>query len=461
LRVSEVAVVEILADYNTRVVLAGTVLLGVTAGVVGVFMCLRRRALVGDVASHAALPGVAIAFLLQERWWPGAGRWLPGLLIGAGCSSALALLMLPVLQRVRRVKSDAALGVLLSLFFGAGVALLTVIQAEPSGQSAGLNDFVFGKASALLASDVALLAVASMVVLLTIVALLKEFGLLCFDSSYAGVLGLPVFFLDALLTVLVIITVVLGMQSVGLLLVVALLVIPPTAARFWTSRLSPMLMVAGCLGGLSAAVGVWASALVPKLAAGGIIVLGSSGLLAISALLGFERGWWWHWRADRQLQQRVGAQDLLRACYEVLEAQALPGAAPALQQSISVQQLQASRNWSVDRLTKLLSEAAQSGTLRQNVDGTYRLTSRGVLGAMQAVRNHRLWELYLLREGGDVPAMADRQADAVEHIVAPEVVGELESILQQQQPQLFVPPCPHREASASESASDQETPPDL
>lgn len=280
----------LLSDYNTRVVLLGTLLLGATAGLVGTFLVLRKRALVGDVVGHATLPGIAIAFLTAESLAPGSGKNTATLLLGAAATGLLGAGAVAWLARVRRVGADAAQAVVLGLFFGLGAALFRAVQQVPAGDAAGLNGYLYGKAASLIASDVWLFAAAAAVVLLIVMLLHKELVVVCFDPEFAAATGLPVKALDLVLTGLAVAVTVLGLQSVGLVLVVATLTIPPAAARFWTDRAGVMSVLAAAIGGAAAVAGVILSALVPKLAAGATIVLAGSVLFLVSLLFGAKGG---------------------------------------------------------------------------------------------------------------------------------------------------------------------------
>jgi manganese/zinc/iron transport system permease protein len=280
----------LLFDYNTRIVLLGTLLLGATAGLVGTFLVLRRRALVGDVVGHVTLPGIAIAFLTTEALAPGEGKNTAVLLFGAAATGLLGAATIASLSRVRRVGADAAQAVVLGLFFGIGAALFRAVQQVPAGDAAGLNGYLYGKAASLLASDVWLFAVAAAIVLAIVLALHKEFVVVSFDPEFAATAGLPVKRLDLLLTALAVAVTVLGLQSVGLVLVVATLTIPPAAARFWTDRAGVMTALAAGIGATAAVAGVILSALVPKLAAGATIVLAGGVLFAISLVFGPKGG---------------------------------------------------------------------------------------------------------------------------------------------------------------------------
>ncbi len=451
-----------LQDYNTRVVLLGTVMFGACGGVVGSFMLLRKKALVGDVASHAALPGIALAYLILEILAPGTGKSPPWLLAGAGAGAAGGLLCAGLLQRIRLIKEDAALGIVLSVFFGFGVVLLTIVQRLPTG-SAGLNEFVFGKAAALTAGDVLSISIASGVILVVCVALFKEFSLLCFDESYAAALGWPVTRLDLLLTALVVTVTVIGMPSVGLLLVVAQLVIPPTAARFWTDRLGPMTVASGVIGAASAAAGVLVSAVVPRLAAGAVIVLAGTTAFAVSLIFGTRRGVLWHWLQQRDSHRHIGEIDLLRACFEIVEGAGGPGLRGGRQtptgaasvseadlatRPISREALLSTRTWSGSRLSRVLASAQRSGLVRLDSENQFHLTHEGARQAQRAARNHRLWELYLIHYADLAPSRVDRAADQIEHVLEPELIAQLESLLAQDSARVQVPVSPHEVRSA-------------
>lgn len=434
----------LLADYmayNTRTVLIGTSLLGICGGAVGTFMLLRKKALVGDVASHAALPGIGIAYLIVEAIMPGHGKSLPWLLLGASISATLGVITANLIQRTRLIKEDAALGIVLGLFFGLWTVLLTVIQAMKAGSAAGLSDFVFAKTAAMTQSDVVMISIASVIVWIVCFVLFKEFAVLCFDEEYAAALGWPVKRLDLLLTALVVGVTVIGMQSVGLLLVVALLVIPPTAARFWSNRLGPMAFIASAIGGLSAAFGVLLSANTRNLAAGPTIVLMGTVGFTISLLLGTKRGTVWQlWRLRTAIRQK-GQLDLLRACYERLESQLSLQQLKDLQATrdvpdltaypISREALIAARSWGPGRVSRLLRSAIAKGWLRQDSEGQYRLTHDGTREAARAVRNHRLWELYLIHFADVALSRVDRDADLIEHVLEPGIIEQLESLLKQ------------------------------
>ncbi|NUQ64760.1 MAG: metal ABC transporter permease [Pirellulales bacterium] len=436
-----------LRDYNTRVVLLGTTLLGVSAGVVGTFMLLRRRSLMGDVVAHASLPGVALAFIVLEAVSPGMGRSLTALLAGAVLAGFLGILATVAIRRYTRIKEDAALAIVLSVFFGLGIALFTVVQNLPTGNAAGLHHFIYGKAASMVADHVRFIAAASALVLTLCLLFFKEFTVLAFDEQYAAAQGWPVLRLDVLLLALVVGVTVIGLQSVGLLLVVAMLIIPAAAARFWTDRLGWMTMVSGLLGGLGAAAGVAASAIFPRLAAGAVIVLASSFFFLVSMLFGIRRGVLVQAFALRRSRRRVGRHDLLRAMYENVESSVETDGSPEgldlTAQPVAFDRLLATRSWSAARVRRLLAAAQREGLVTGNASSGYRLTARGAADARRVVRNHRLWEMYLITYADVATSHIDRDADEIEYVLDPDLVAELETALSRRRADLAMPASPH------------------
>src|SRR5687768_3561024 len=225
-----------LQDYGTRVTVIGVALLGLAGGVIGTFLLLRKRALLGDVLSHATYPGICLAFMLAFGV-TGVGKNLPWLLAGAAASGLIGLGCMLAIRRFSRIKEDAALGLVLGLFFGAGVVLNDFLISGEYGEASGVSAFLEGNPAALLSRDAWLIAAILVLCLLACGLLYKELRLLCFDSDYAAAQGWPTLLLDIALMTLVTLVVISGLQAVGLILVIAVLVIPPAAARFWTQRL--------------------------------------------------------------------------------------------------------------------------------------------------------------------------------------------------------------------------------
>lgn len=295
----------LLTDYTLRQVALGSALLGLVGGVLGCFAVLRRQSLVGDVLAHACLPGLCLAFLLTGTKDPLV------LLFGAGLAAWLAALLLLALLRTSRLREDSALAVILSGFFGLGVGLLTFIQHRNHSNQAGLDKFVFGQAATIVARDVTLMAVLAGIALALLVHTYKELKLVTFDPDYAASLGLPVHALAGLLTSLTVVAVMVGLQSVGVVLMAAMLIAPATAARQWTDNLASMLVLAGAFGLFSGAVGALASATRPHLPTGPLVVLVACSLTFLSLFLAPGRGLLWAYFRQRAHRRRIRLERLL------------------------------------------------------------------------------------------------------------------------------------------------------
>lgn len=298
-----------LDDHTLQVVAVGAGLLGVVAGALGTFAVLRRQALVGDAISHAALPGVVLAYLVT-----GAKGSL-ALMIGAALAGFAATLAVSAVIRTTRVKQDAALGIALSVFFGLGLVLLTYVQRQPDASQAGLDRFLFGQAAALLEEDVRTIAVAGAAALVVLALLWKQVKLLTFDADFAASIGLRTRAVDVVLTGLLVVAIVIGLQTVGVVLMSALIVAPAAAARQWTDRLGVMTMLAGGFGALSGAVGAGISAEVERTPTGPAIVLVATLIVVVSLAFAPRRGLVPAAFRSRVARRRVAGSEVLRALH--------------------------------------------------------------------------------------------------------------------------------------------------
>jgi manganese/zinc/iron transport system permease protein len=275
---------DLVFDYTFRTVALGSATLGLVSGVLGAFAVLRKRSLLGDAISHAALPGVALAFLLTGSKAPLV------LVLGAAIAGWIGTLVVMAVVRNSRIKEDAALGIVLSVFFGFGMVLLTFIQKLPTASQAGLDKFLFGQAATMVQRDVETMAALGAVAVGMVILLWKEFKLLSFDPEFAASVGYPVRWLDVILTSLIVIAIVVGLQAVGVVLMSAMIVAPAAAARQWTERLGRMVILAGAFGALVGVAGAVTSSLVARLPTGPTIVLYMTGVVLLSLLLAPGRG---------------------------------------------------------------------------------------------------------------------------------------------------------------------------
>lgn len=436
----------LMRDYNTRVVILGTCALGCAAGLVGSFTLLRKRALMGDALSHATLPGIGLAFIVATQLG-GNGKALPVLLLGATISGMIGVGTILAIRHSTRIKEDSALAIVLSVFFGLGVSLLGLIQQMDQGHAAGLEAFIYGKTASMTANDARLIGWAALFCTIACVLMFKELKLLCFDEAFAGSRGFPVLRLDLALMGLVVIVSIVGLQAVGLILIIALLVIPAAAARFWTERMWLMALISALLGAVGGMLGAGTSALFSRLPSGAMIVLVCTGLFFLSLVFGSKRGVLIRLIRRQRVNRSVDKQHLLRAIYETLESAGRLGQqSSAASHQLSFAQLLDQRSWSAQRLHHALRRAGREGLVEMSGE-QLRLTESGKSESIRLTREHRLWELYLITHADVAPSVVDRAADAIEHVLDPALVDELERLLAESAGQ--VPPSPHALAAPS------------
>ncbi len=434
----------LLEDYNTRIVVLGTTLLGAAAGMVGSFTLLRKRALMGDALSHATLPGIGLAFMIASAMGA-SGKSLPLLLLGAAVSGLAGVAAILFIRNLTRLKEDAALGIVLSVFFGAGVAVLGVVQQMQTGHAAGLEAFIYGKTASMVSNDALLIGAAGFVCVAVSAALFKELKLLCFDEGFAGSRGYPVICIDMTLMALVVIVTIIGLQAVGLILMIALLVTPAAAARFWTETMWRMTLIAAALGAASGMIGAEMSGVFPKLPSGAMIVLVAALFFLVSMIFGPARGVLIRWIRRHRLNRKIDRQHLLRGMYEYLEARGLHRSEqPTVSEAAPFGDILALRSWSSSRLRRETLRAQREGLVHLPDADHVCLTKSGLAAAARLTHQHRLWELYLIARADIAPNRVDRDADAIEHVLEPEMIAELESLLDQRQSIEGVPRSPHK-----------------
>lgn len=274
----------VFTDYTLRTITLGTAILGSICGMLGSFAVLRKQSLLGDAISHAALPGIAIAFLITGT------KETNVLLIGALVSGLLGAFWIRSIIKRTHLKSDTALGLILSIFFGFGMLLLTYIQKLPNANQSGLDKFLFGQAATLLARDVWFMAIVTFICLVVLLLFWKEFKILLFDADYAKTLGFNIQLIDILITSFIVIAIVLGLQTVGVVLMSAMLLAPAAAARQWTNSLGIMVMLAAFFGASSGVIGTAISASQNNLSTGPVIVLVAAVFVGFSFIFSPSRG---------------------------------------------------------------------------------------------------------------------------------------------------------------------------
>jgi len=405
--------------FNTSVVVAGTTLLGAAAGVTGMFALLRKRSLIADALSHATLPGAAAAFLIAAALGS-TGRSLPVLLAGAAVSGVLGVLVIHLLSRYTRLKEDAAIGTVLGVFFGVGVVLLSVVQTSGAPGAAGLNTLIFGSTATMNVRESALMLSLAGTAAIASVLLAKEFTLVAFNEGYARSLGWPVGPIDLILMVLIVLVTLAGLPVVGLIMVVALLIIPAAAARFWTDRVRVAAPLAGALGALSCYIGSSLSAAATDTPAGPVIVLLAGAVFTLSLLFAPRRGVVPALVRSARLKLRFACEHVLE---ELTEHDDGKGPVP----SSVLDHLSDHRGWSRWVRPIAVFALTRSGAVRHAPHGALELTDRGRERGLRIARNHALWSRYLIMHADIAPSHVDWAVDQVEHVLDPALIERLEA----------------------------------
>lgn len=404
------------SDPNIRYVVIGSVLLTASSAIVGTFTFLNKRSLIGDAIAHAVLPGICLGFIV-------AGTKNPlVLIIGAFITGWLSLVVVDYISRKTRIKEDTAIGMVLSVFFGIGILMLTVIQKSGNASQSGLDHFLFGKAAALVGSDLYAFLIVAIILLVVVYIMFKEFALLAFDKAYARSIGYPVRTLELILTSLIVLAVVIGIQAVGVVLMAAILITPAAAARFWTDKITVMIFLASAFGALSGLSGAYISFVAPAMPTGPWIVIVISTIAFISFFLAPKRGVISRMIRQRTIHQTINNENVLKVMYQLGEENKNFFIPRHLDEIIRRRKYERTTLQTI--LRRLLNHGyvAQTGSL-------WSLSEEGKNKAQRVVKIHRLWELYLTTYMKIAPDHVHEDAETIEHLLTPELEAELEKQL--------------------------------
>lgn len=407
---------ELFSDPVAQVVTAGVLLIAAASALIGCFLFLKKTSLVGDAIAHAALPGVCAAFVIFESRHPLV------MLLGAMASGLLSMWLMGVILRRTKLKADVAIGITLSWFFAIGIVLLTAIQQSGLPNQSGLDHFLFGNAAGMLWEDVVTFGSFSLVLIAAVILLYRPWKLMLFDRNHAVARGLNVRVLEGTLSVLTVLAVAIGVQTVGVVLMAALLITPAAAARFWTHRLPLMLVLALLFGVLSALVGTWVSFTTPRMPTGPWMVLVISGVAVFSFIFGSKKGAFPKWWKGQQIHAKIARENVLKLLYQLGEAQ------DNHNQSHTRDAMMNRRAMRSSDLAKTLSILTRRGLVLRQGHG-YKLSEEGLVEGARVVRLHRLWEMYLTTYVKIAPDHVHNDAEAIEHLITPELEEELLRLL--------------------------------
>jgi len=397
--------------YTFWVVSIGAGIICFAAGIVGTFSYLRKRALIGDVVSHAVLPGVAISFMLTGVKNP------LYFLIGATTSGILSIWLVDFIQSKSKLKPDTILALTLSVFFGIGIVLLTKIQHSGDAAQSGLDSFLFGKAASMTMHDVIIFSIIALINTICIVVFLRAFSIISFDEEYAKSIGFNVKVIKSFLALLTVITVAIGIQSVGIVLMAALLITPASGARFLTNSVKKMLVYAGIFALFSGFSGVIISSSGKAMPTGPWIVVVLSIFTIIAIFFGKEKGVIARMRTRKSNNIKINNENTLKTIYKLSKEG---------NESISRDQL--INNQSTTQF-KLTLKRLEKNQILIRVNESVILTEKGKLAAREVIRKHRLWEIYLSKYFNLDPDHLHDDAEGIEHIITPEIEKHLITLL--------------------------------
>lgn len=400
-------------DFIFLKVLLGTMLLASSAAVVGAFSYLKQQSLVGDAIAHALLPGVVLAFILGE------GRHPAYLIAGALIAGLIAHYGIGYIKANTKLKSDTAVSLVLSTFFGFGIMLMSYVQRLGQGQQAGLERYLLGKAAAITMVDVYTFSSLAIILLIGVGLFYKGFQLMTFNEDFASAIGLPIQLIRFTFTVLTVLAVTIGIQTVGVVLMAALLITPSAAARAWTKSLPSMLLIAALIAAVSAAAGTLISSSIAKMPTGPWVVLVLGFLGFASLLFAPEKGLLFKVRRAKAHRAKTLRENVLKLLFSQEEKSGDEVAlTPASMQEIRAMKPQDLAGGLKDLQRRLWVVERDAVTPGEKI---YSLTDLGRVEGRRIVRLHRLWELYLTERLGMAADHIHPQAETMEHVITPEI----------------------------------------
>jgi manganese/zinc/iron transport system permease protein len=404
------------SDPNVLYVALGSVLLTASSALVGTFTFLNKKSLVGDAIAHAVLPGICLGFILAGTKNPLA------LIIGAFITGWISLVLIEFITAKTRIKEDTAIGLILSVFFGIGILMLTVIQKSGNAAQSGLDHFLFGKAASLVGSDLLAFSIVAILLLFVVFLLFKEFSLLAFDKDYAVSIGLPVKKIELVMTSLIVLAVVIGIQAVGVVLMAAILITPAAAARFWTDNIRVMILLASTFGAISGLSGAFISYTAPSMPTGPWIVVVISTIAFFSFFFAPKRGVISRYLKQRSIRKTINDENILKILYQLGEENQNFFLHRNLPEIIR------KRKYNEKVLKAILHRLSRQGYV-ERLGKLWCLTEAGKTRAQRVVKIHRLWELYLTTYMHIAPDHVHEDADTIEHLLTPELEERLEQQL--------------------------------
>lgn len=394
---------------TVQIVVIGTVLIAACSAMVGTYTYLRKRTLVGDAVAHAIFPGICLGFMLSGSKNP------LYLLIGAIIVGWIALLLMDRIVEKTKLKTDTALAYILTFFFGIGSVLMSYIQKSGNASQSGLHDFLFGKAANMVINDVYVFGITSLLLLATVLLFFKQFKLISFNPEFASSIGINVRFFNFLLTTMTVVSVSIGIQAVGVVLMSALLITPATTARLWTHRLNKLMLLAGVFGALSGVLGAYVSFTSSNMPTGPWFVVFLTIFAVLSIFFAPKSGLVSRYKLQISNKRKINQENILKVTYQLNESGLI---------GLKREDYFKRRGFVTRNFDKGIARLKRKGLLEE-LDNKLSLTFEGEVEAKRVVRLHRLWELYLTKRMNFKEDHIHGGAETIEHIITAELEKEL------------------------------------
>lgn len=411
----------------------GCMLMCLAAALVGVIIFLRKQSLLGEALSHAAYPGVILGVICAGALQLNDSEELTiafFIMTGAFLTALFGLWSIHFLERYLRIRSDSALCFILSAFFGIGVTLASHVQFSNSILYRQALSYLYGQAATMSDIHILIYGLLSLAVLGLIIFLYKELQIIIFNRDYAKSLGIQVRQIDTLVFLLTVLAVVIGIRSVGVVLMSAMLIAPAASARQFTNKMSVMLWLSAFFGLVSAFFGNYLSVELTYLMAshypglrlalptGPMIIIVASILCIASLLFAPERGYFLRLARIARFRYQCIRENILKSIWRY-----------GPQKGVSFEEIAKYQSASPIYLKLVLRGLVHSGWLAHPHPDVYCLTHEGQQWASRVVRLHRLWEVYLADYLGVGAERVHRNAEEMEHIITPELERELTLLL--------------------------------
>ena len=396
-------------DPIAQKVIIGVAIIGAVSGIVGTFSFLRKKTLLADAISHSVLPGICLGFMFVGTKDPIV------LMSGALVIGWISVWLIDYLSSTTKLSEDTAIALVSTLFFAIGSVLLSVISKSQNAEQTGLKNFLFGKAATMTTFDIQVFTLISIVIIFIVLVFFKPFQLVCFNTEFAKSIGVKVKFIEFLLSTLTVMTVAIGIQAVGVVLMSALLIAPAASARYWTNRLSIMVILAALFGMLSSVIGVMLSTMKSNMPTGPWIVFALFAFTLLTLLFAPKKGWFSIRKRNNSNHKKITEENLLKTFYQLKEEG---------NSQVTFRDFLEKRAVDTHSLQNDLKRMVRHGFLTEN-NKTFTLTKRGNTEAARILRSHRLWELYLTKRMNFKEDHIHGAAETIEHLITPEIEEQL------------------------------------